>query len=193
MEQPLDNEVNLEASSKKKKPIKIILGLVIAFVIVIYIVNYVQLQSNMNSILRSDPRNSGIEVSAHYAMYSNPNVLIYDLKNVSNNNSMADVFRVFLQYAESVQNKKFESIELAFNGVSKFKISGTYFQTIGREYSHQNPFYTTRTFPENLMRIDGTNAYSKWTGGVLGVVTKQMEDFNDFHKKWYIDEIVGKK
>jgi len=58
------------------------------------------------------------------------------------------------------------------------------------EYESQNPVYTIRTFPENLYTIDGKNVYGEWTGGLLGVVTKQMEDFNDFHKKWYIDEMT---
>lgn len=26
---------------------------------------------------------------------------------------------------------------------------------------------------------------------MLGVLTKQMDDFNDFNKKWYLDELIG--
>jgi len=38
------------------------------------------------------------------------------------------------------------------------------------------------------MNPGGSRAYSGWIGGVLGVLEKQMEDFNDFHKKWYSEQ-----
>ena len=153
-------------------------------------VNYLWLQSQMNDVLKDDPRNNGVEVSVHYGNYVNPSILVYDLKLISNTNSMADVFRVFLQFSEKVQSKKFDVVELSFMGKMKFKIKGEYFQTLGEEYSWQNPIYTIRTFPKNLINLDGSMAYPEWTGGWLGVAEKQMEDFNDFHKKWYLEDIA---
>jgi len=153
-------------------------------------VNYFQLQSQMNNVLKDDPRNNGVEVSVHYSNYVNSSILIYDLKSISKTNSMADVFRVFLQFSEKVQSKKFDVVELSFMGKTKFKIKGDYFQTLGKEYSWQNPIYTIRTFPKNLINLDGSMAYPEWTGGWLGVAEKQMEDFNDFHKKWYLEDIA---
>jgi hypothetical protein len=47
--------------------------------------------------------------------------------------------------------------------------------------------YTIRTFSENVMNPDGTNAFPQWTGGMLGVLKEQMEDFDDFNKKWYLE------
>jgi len=61
---------------------------------------------------------------------------------------------------------------------------------LGKEYSWQNPVYTIRTFPENLINLDGSMAYPEWTGGWLRVTGKQMEDFNNFHKKWYLEDIL---
>jgi len=144
----------------------------------------------MNAVIKDDPRNNGVEVSVHFGYYINPSILVYDLKSISGANSMVDVFRVFLQFAEKVQSKKFDVVELSFRGKTKFKINGDYFQTLGKEYSWQNPVYKMRTFPENLMNYDGSRAYPMWTGGLLGVTTKQMEDFNDFHKKWYLEDMA---
>jgi hypothetical protein len=152
--------------------------------------NYFRLQSQMNDVLKDDPRNNGVEVSVYYGNYVNPSILIYDLKSISKTNSMADVFRVFLQFSEKVQSKKFDVVELSFMGKTKFRIKGDYFQTLGKEYSWQNPVYTIRTFPKNLINLDGSMAYPEWTGGWLGVARKQMEDFNDFHKKWYLEDIA---
>jgi len=175
----------------KKSIIAICTFILVAVIILfgIYCFNYFQLQSKMNDVIKGDPRNNGIEVSVHFCNYVNTSILIYDLKSISRTNSMADVFRVFLQFAEKVQSKKFDLVELSFRGKTKFKIKGDYFQTLGNEYSWQNPIYTMRTFPENLINLDGSKAYPEWTGGWLGVITKQIEDFTDFHKKWYLEDL----
>ena len=102
---------------------------------------------------------------------------------------MADVFRVFLQFSDKVQSQRFTEVELLYKGKLKFRIAGDYFQTLGKEYSFQNPVYTMRSFPENLKNPDGTRAYAEWSGGILGVALKQMEDFNDFHKRWYLEDL----
>jgi len=149
-----------------------------------------QLQSQMNDVLKNDPRNTGIEVSIKAENRVNTIILIYDLKSISKMNSMADVFRVFLQFSERMNKKKFDFVDLSYKGKTKFKIKGDYFQKLGNEYSWQNSIYTLRTFPENLINLDGSMAYPQWTGGLLGVTGKQMEDFNDFHRKWYLKEIL---
>ena len=46
------------------------------------------------------------------------------------------------------------------------------------------------TFPENLKTTSGLSAYSQWEGGMLGVLNRQLEDFNDFHDKWYLNDLT---
>jgi hypothetical protein len=156
----------------------------------IYGFNYLTLQNQMNEVLKSDPRNKGVEVSVHYQTYINPSVLVYDLRGLSGTNSKVDVFRSFLQFAEKLKDKKFEKVELAFRGETRFVLDGDYFQGLGREYATQNPVWTMNHFPENLRLPDGTLAYGTWTGGWLGVAGKQIEDFNDVHDKWYMRDIL---
>jgi hypothetical protein len=183
-------ETMIEANTKPKSKIYSCLGLILLLILIsIYGVNYFQLQTQMNQILNSDPRNKGIDVSVHYKNYINISTLVYDLKSVSDNNSMADVFRVFMHYANKIENKKFDKVELSFRGNTKFIVKGDYYNRMGKEFPQQNPIYIIRTFPENLYRIDGSNAYPKWSGGLIGVVSKQMEDFNNVHKLWYIDDL----
>lgn len=80
-------------------------------------------------------------------------------------------------------------VYLCYKGTPKFTISGSYFSRLGNEYSFQNPVYTMRTFPENLLTKDGLRAYPEWEGGIFGVLERQMQDFNDFHDKWYLDDM----
>lgn len=144
----------------------------------------------MAEVLDKDPRNKGVEVCVHYKTYVNPSVLVYDLRRVGGTNSRLDVTRVLLQFAEQVKDRKFERVELAFRGETRFLLDGDYFQTLGREYNYQNPVYTTNHMPENLRLPDGTRAYDTWTGGLLGVSLKQMQDFNDFHDRWYWRSLI---
>lgn len=165
-----------------------ICGIIILAMSLVFCINYYQLQSVLNSIAESDTRNKGIDVSVHYKSYIIPSILIYDIKFVSLDNSMADVFRMFLQFADKMQSRKIEIVELCYKGKAKFKIKGIYFHTLGKEYSSQNQIYTIRTFPENLFKPDGSKAYPEWTGGWLGVMLRQMENFNEFHKKWWLED-----
>jgi len=176
---------------KKVKTITVIaiFSTILLVIVGLYAFNYLKLQSPMNKVIKGDKRNNGIEVSVHFENYINTSILIYDLKNVSGSNTMVDVFRVLLQFANEVKEREFIIVKLSFRGDTKFLIEGDYFQKIGEEYPWQNPVYSTRTFPENLLNIDGSRAYGQWTGGILGVLGKQMEDFNDFNEKWYLDDL----
>jgi len=151
--------------------------------------NKQNLQSMMDEVLKSDPRNEGIKASVYSK--ENQSVLFFNLENISLDKSPADVFRVFLQFADKIKENVYKTVKLCFRKKVKFIIDGKYFQKIGKEFSFQNPVYTMRTFPKNLLNPDGTKAYNTWTGGLIGVLNKQMEDFNDFHKKWYLDELLS--
>lgn len=158
--------------------------------IVIWLVNYTFLQSKMTAVIDEDYRNEGIQVSVHYQYFINPTILIYDLKNIPSTKSKADIFRVFLQFADKTQNQNFDHVYLSFRGKTKFFLEGTDFKIIGKEYEWQNPVYTMRTFSEKLYTPSGLSAFSSWEGGVLGVAIKQMEEFNQFHDEWYLNNMI---
>ena len=48
-----------------------------------------------------------------------------------------------------------------------------------------------RTMQEHLQNPDGSPAFEVWNGGLLGVLGKQMEDHNAFHKRWWVDDALG--
>ena len=56
------------------------------------------LQSDMDNVLRSDPRNSGILVSV--GVRDGGSSLVYNLTSVGPTNSMSDVFRIFSSVRE---------------------------------------------------------------------------------------------
>ena len=152
-------------------------------------VNYFLVHRNVQQILASDERNQGVGIFAHYKYFVLPSELVIDLRKISGTNSPADVTRVLLQLAQSQKARTYKSVTLAHHGKSKFLLKVEFFQILGIEFGTQNPMYTMRTLPENVYNIDGTAAFETWTGGMLGVLSKQMEDFSDFHKQWYIADL----
>jgi hypothetical protein len=169
-----------------------IIGAVLALAAVaIFGWNYLSLQVPLNAALSVDQRNDGIAVRAHYASYVQPNTVVFDLRSAGPEKAPIDVFRAFLQFAHELKDRRFERVVLSHRGEYKLQIEGEYFQKLGVEYKGQNPVYTVRTFPEHLYRMDGKTAYGQWTGGLLGVLKGQMEDFNKFHREWYIDDLTA--
>jgi len=151
--------------------------------------SYFTVGKPLTDTLKAESRNIGIDINAHYKGYYQPSILVIDVEEVSGDKSAADVFRIFLQYASRIKDKTFKSIILSSKGKIKFMLEGDYFNQLGNEYGQQNPVYTMRTFTEHLHNPDGTKAFSTWTGGLLGVLKEQMEDFGEFHKKWYVEDM----
>jgi hypothetical protein len=170
---------------------KIAIGVPAVVLLLIGGVNYFALQHSMSQVGNQDSRNKGIEVFAHYKYFVNPTVLVYDLRNVSETSSPMDVTRVLLQFAERQKDSRFANVELKFKGEHKFVVKGGYFRKLGQEYSVQNAAYTLRTLPQNLYKPDGSQAFGEWTGGILGVLTRQLEDFGNWHRAWYIDDLTA--
>ena len=133
-------------------------------------------------ILAGDHRNEGIRATAYYEGLLS-NTLVFDLLEVRNKAPL-DIMRVLIQFASAVKEKRFDVVKLAFQGRVKFLVIGDYFHEIGREFGIQNPVYTIRTFPEHVYRPDGSQAFGRWEGGILGVLAKQMEDATDFVNEW---------
>jgi hypothetical protein len=169
----------------------ILLGTTCTVALVIAGANYFNLQHAMSQVQQADPRNEGIRVFVHYKYFVNPSVLVYDLRDVPGKSSPMDVTRVLLQYAEQQKERSFAAVELSHRGDVKFLLQGEYFQKLGQEYGTQKTAYTIRTLPENLYKSDGSNAFGTWTGGILGVLGRQMEDFTTWHRAWYINELTS--
>lgn len=171
------------------KKIISILIIIITVLSGVFAFNYFSVTKPMSEVLEEDPRNSGIEIYTHYNYFINPSVLVVDVRDISGEKAPADVFRVLLQYASKLKDTPFDKVLLQSKGKTKFILEGVYFELLGEEYGIQNPVYTMRTFPENVYTPDGEKAFSTWSGGFLGVMKEQMEDFADFHHRWYIEDI----
>ena len=136
--------------------------------------------------LAGDPRNSGFSLHAHWAYYVQPSTLVLDLTRVDNA-APVDLLRGTFRAAEAMQRggRTFDRVVLARAGTPVFFLTGEDFRTLGANVAiGENPVYLVRTFPEKLHRPDGSSAFGTWTGGLLGVVSKQMEDVTSAAREW---------
>ena len=170
------------------KRLLIILALIVPIAVftLVFSVNFFSLTKPMTHTLKSDPRNDGIAVSVQYRYFVDRSSIVIDINTVSYEKSPADVFRVLLQYASAIKDLRVEKVYLSSKGIEKFYLDGSYFRKLGQEYGLQNPVYTMRTFTENVYTLEGERAFASWSGGILGVAAKQIEDFSDFHSQWYV-------
>lgn len=176
-----------------RRRITYMMSLSLTVIALIFFWNYVTVQRHISQVIEHDARNEGIEIFAHYQWFINPKILVFDLRNVSDEKSPMDVSRTLLQFAEKSKNNNYESVILSYKGNPRFVLNGIYFKTLGNEYGFQNPVYTLRTLPENVYAPDGTPAFGKWTGGWIGVVGQQLEDLNEFHRRWYLTDVIEDK
>lgn len=151
--------------------------------------NYAAVGAPVGDALAGDVRNPSGAMVAHFAGYMDPSTLSLDLKADAAAVSCADISRMLFTSARAVGDRKFDRVLLARNGRPKFLLEGPYFSRIGLEYeTGQNPVYLMRTLPENVFTLDSAPAYSTWTGGMIGVLGKQMDDLNHFCRDWTAED-----
>lgn len=119
------------------------------------------------------------------------NTIVVDLRSVDGEASMVSVTRMLLKTAEALKGEDYDRVYLAYAGNEKFYFEGSYFKQIGEERSWQNPVYTVRTLPEHVRKLDGSPAFQTWTAGWLGVLGQQLEDSNEFHRQWWVNDALS--
>lgn len=152
--------------------------------------NYWSVHRHVQTTLTKWAADGRVQVWGYHRYLVVPGTVVFDLRSVSMEASAIDVDRVLLRFAETQQHRRFNTVILAYQGQAKFVLKGEFFKQVGSDFSNQNPIYILRTLPENVYKTDGSPAFGTWTGGLLGVVGKQMEDLNRFHQQWFLDELV---
>jgi hypothetical protein len=137
------------------------------------------------SKLGEDGRNKGIGLYAHCSWGVDPGSLTLDLVSLDAEKAPVDLLRALFQSAQAMKGRRFRTVVLAHRGKPLFELSGSDFQELGSEFEDgQNPIFLIRTLPEKLNTPDGQPAFGRWEGGLLGVLSKQMEDVTSFARAW---------
>lgn len=170
-------------------PIRVV-GVLLLLAAVVWGLNYLWVGKPVSDALARDSRNNGYTLAAHLHYYADPSTLVLDLTR-ADEIAPADLFRGLFTSAQVLHEsgRSFSQVILARSHQDVFHLSGESFEEIGKLYSEgENPVYLIRTLPEKLTTPDGTPAFGTWTGGLLGVVSHQMEDATEAGRKWAAGE-----
>jgi len=170
----------------------IVLVVIVAALASIWLYNQTMLQGPLSRVLDSDSRNKSVTVKAHFDNWIDTGTVVFNLSDVSGESSPMDVFRVFLQFAQAQKEHHYDKVVLAAYGDKKFIVPGDYFHDLGVEYASQNPMYTIRTFPHHVTNMSGDHPFPEYTGGILGVLGKEMEEFNDMNHQWFLNDYLAR-
>lgn len=141
----------------------------------------------MNALSEED----GASTFAYRRWLVSPSQIAYDIWSVDGTQSMASIDRRLFKAAEALKDRSYSNVVLAYRGEAKFNMERPYFKKIGQTRLTENPIYTMRTMQEHLSNPDGSPAFQTWSGGWLGVLGKQIEDHNQFHRKWWVNDALG--
>ncbi|HET9837441.1 MAG TPA: hypothetical protein VFR84_04340 [Candidatus Angelobacter sp.] len=180
---------------KRRKAVLIpvvVVAVIAAALLAIWLYNQSVLQSPLSKVLASDSRNKTVIARAHFDHWIDTGTVVFDLSDVSGESSAGDIFRVFLQFAQSQKDHTYKQVVLAAYGEKKFTIPGDYFHELGTEYGSQNPMYTIRTFPHHVADMNGEHPFPEYSGGLLGVLNKEMEEFNDMNRQWFQNDYMAR-
>src|ERR1700737_4830189 len=119
-------------------------------------------------------------VSAPYQYLVVPGVIVYDLKQLSVEQTPIDVHTAFLEFAKKLKAKRYSRVEISFKGHTKFSIDGASFQKIANEYEKKNFNFVLYRMPHLLRAEDGARAPSS--------TASDRDALLQFHRQWYGDD-----
>lgn len=142
-----------------------------------YSANLFLLQEPVNDILKQNASLRGMEVSAHYQYWIVPGVVVYDLKNLSFQQTPLDVHTAFLEFAKQLKEKRYSRVDLSYKGTTKFSIDGASFARVGEEYAKRNFDYVLYSLPRLFRPAKGTEA--------IEPAASDRDALLQFHRQWY--------
>jgi hypothetical protein len=171
--------VSIPIPSLRNKKL-VFVGTPLIAAIVGYSANMLLLQEPMNQVLKQNAAFRGMEVSAHYQYWVVPGVVVYDLKQLSVNQTPIDVHTAFLEFAKKLKTKRYSRVELSFKGHTKFSIDGASFQQLANEYEKKNFDFVLYKLPHLLRAEDGAHVPSS--------SASDRDALLQFHRQWYGDD-----
>jgi len=141
--------------------------------------------------LGEDSRNTTVSVHVYHRWAVSPREIVFDIWDVGPEASAAAVTRTLLVAAETLQDRDYDRVHLAFRGSEKFWLAGDDFRALGKRFSTGFAVADMAAIPEKLKLPSGISAFGSWSGGWLGVIGKQLEDLNDWHRQWWQRSALG--
>jgi len=183
---PEEASTAYESAGTRRKVLRFSVFGLLVLLLLVGASNFFLIGTPIKEALASDSRNERYRLVGHYRYYVDRSTLVLDLRR-ANAAAPADLFRGLFQCAQAMYeaDRTFSWIVLARSRSAVFVMSGEAFYELGTTYAlGENPVFLIRTLPEKLHHPDGSRAYGTWSGGLLGVALRQMEDANAAAALW---------
>lgn len=158
--------------------------IVLLLVVALAAWNYVGVYGPSRAALAKEGSSPRVTALVYRQYGLSPNTVVFDVWSIKEDATFPDVARVLFRTAVALKDREFDRVILARNGSARFYLEGTYFRELARDVETQSPVYVLRTLPQNVYTLAGVPAYETWTGGMLGVLTNQLEDLDAFREAW---------
>jgi hypothetical protein len=96
-----------------------------------------------------------------------------------------DTIHLLLQFARRIDLHSIDRLIVARNGTKVFYISSQDLQPLADSYDGGGRIWSFNHLPERVRTMSGQQRFGEWTGGWLGVLSKQTEDLNKFMSEWH--------
>jgi ribosomal protein L40E len=141
--------------------------------------NFILLQRPMNQILDQNAAFHGMSVSAHYEYWMIPGVVVYDLRTPDQKHDPVVVHTALLEFASKLRAKKFDRVELQYQGTPRLSIDGASFRRLGDEYAQRNYRFGLFDFPRLVHSADEHE---------LQLSKDSADALIELHRIWYVEE-----
>ena len=128
---------------------------------------------------------NGIGVRVYYDSFVSKGDVVFDLQEIEGSTiRRIDPVHLLLQFGQLLDKQTTRRLILAHDGRKLMYLRSSDLRELTNEYTHGNPVWSFNHLPERLKTMAGSNAYSTWEGGWLGVMKRQSEDLNKFISDW---------
>lgn len=155
-----------------------------AAVLVLLIYIFVRGADLRDNLLRCESTGV-VEARVSYAGLFGTDTVVFDLRDGGSSGARRiDPIHLLMQFSSKLNLYSVDRVVLARNGNKRFYIASADLRPLANSYDNGGRAWAFNNLPATVHRVDGTRAYSEWTGGWLGVLQKQSEDLNRFITEW---------
>lgn len=110
--------------------------------------------------------------------------VIFDVRRARDDARLIDPLHLFFQFGAKIEPMDASRIWMAAAGRAIFSVEKSQYSALSREYISGGQIVAFRLWPQSLKRPSGDQAFQAWSGGILDVLNRQLEDLNKALREW---------
>lgn len=165
---------------------RFVFSIIVGLILLVAITTFLWMRNNgLRNNLKTCDSYGVVDVDVYYDGMFSTDVVVFDLKDGGSPNARRiDPVHLLLQFAAKLDLTSVRRVVLARSKRHVFYIDASDLQRLADSYDGGGRVWAFNHLPESARTMSGSRAYGEWTGGLLGVLQKQMEDLDDLIRTW---------